>query len=228
VCVNINSVTVIIPTLNEGRNIEGIINKLRDLGYSKILVIDGKSKDQTVEIAKDLGANVLIQDGVGKGDALRQALSYDELGDLIIIMDADGSMDPNEIPAFLSPVETGEADIAKGSRFLGGGFSEDMTLLRRFGNSVFVFLVNNFFSTKYTDLCYGYAAFKKDAIKKLLPKLKSTKFEIETEIFVKARKIGLQITEVPSIEYKRLHGKSNLNTFRDGFKILSLIFREAF
>ncbi len=227
-CVDINSVTVIIPTLNEGRNIEGILNKLRDLGYSRILIIDGKSNDQTVEIAKDMGANVIIQDGIGKGDALRQALSYNELGDLIIIMDADGSMDPNEIPAFLSPLEAGVADITKGSRFLGGGFSEDMTLLRRFGNGVFVFLVNNFFSTKYTDLCYGYAAFKKEAIQKLLPSLKSNKFEIETEIFVKARKIGLAIAEVPSIEYKRMHGKSNLNTFRDGFKILSLILREAF
>jgi glycosyltransferase involved in cell wall biosynthesis len=225
---DMGSVTVIIPTLNEGKSNSGIINKLQSLGYSKILIIDGKSNDQTVEIAKDMGADVLIQDGIGKGDALRQALSYDDLGDLVIIMDADGSMDPAEIPAFLSPLENGQADITKGSRFLGTGFSEDMTLLRRFGNGVFVFLVNNFFSAKYTDLCYGYAAFKKDAIRKLLPSLKSDKFEIETEIFVKAKKMGLQIAEVPSVEYRRLHGKSNLNTFRDGFKILSLIFREAF
>ncbi len=226
-CVNINSVTIIIPTLNEGKNIEKIISKLRSLGYTNILIIDGKSNDETVNVAKEMGANVIIQEGIGKGDALRQALRYDGLSDLIIIMDADGSMDPNEIPAFLSPLETGEADITKGSRFLGHGFSEDMTLLRRFGNSVFVFLVNNFFSTNYTDLCYGFAAFKKEAIMKLLPSLKSKKFEIETEIFVKARKMGLQIVEVPSVEYKRMNGRSNLKTFRDGFKILGLILQEA-
>lgn len=220
-------ITVIIPTLNEDKNIEDIIRKLRDLHYSRILVIDGNSHDQTVEIAKNLGVNVLLQNGKGKGDALRQAFSYAQLGDWVIMMDADGSMSPEEIPYFLSHLRNG-SDVVKGSRFMNGGFSEDMTLFRRIGNKAFVSLVNGLFAAGYTDLCYGYAAFKKDAINTLLPDLKSRNFEIETEIFVKAKKKGLRITEVPSVEHKRKHGKSNLNGFIDGFKILRAIFQEAF
>ena len=214
---------VIIPTLNEEKNIPEVIEKLRRLGFTNILVVDGNSKDKTAAIAKKLGVLVIKQNGYGKGDALRQAFSYYGLnGDPIVIMDADGSMNPEELFRLIETIQRG-ADLAKGSRFMRGGYTTDMTLMRRIGNSLFVSLANLIWSTRYTDLCYGFAAFKRDAIEKLYPHLKSSNFEIEAEMFVKAKALGLRVVEVPSVELPRRHGKSNLRAYKDGFKILRTI-----
>lgn len=221
-----SDVTVVIPTLNEEKSIAEVIRELSQMGYDNILVVDGNSRDRTVEIAKEFGANVIVQNGRGKGAALRQAFNHDDLdGDVIVIMDADGSMDPKEIPVLIKALDSG-ADLVKGSRFLRYGYSEDMNLIRRIGNRFFLSLVNWFWSANYTDLCYGFGAFRRDAIEKLCPYLKSTNFEIETEVFIKAKKLGLKIREVPSIEFRRRHGKSNLSIFRDGFYILKTILEE--
>jgi len=226
---NINSqtgLTVVIPTLNEEKSIADLIRELNKGGFLNILVIDGNSTDCTVQVARELGVNVIYQNGKGKGDALRQAFSYDGLDDWVVMIDADGSMNPREILSLLGPLGQ-EADVVKGSRFLPGGFSEDMTISRKLGNKFFVFLVNLLWKAKYTDLCYGYAAFRKDSLRKLYPHLKSRNFEIETEIFIKAKKLGLRVKEVPSIELRRRFGKSNLKAFRDGFKILQVIVHES-
>ena len=218
--------TVIIPTLNEEKTIGHIIRALHRLGLSSILVIDGKSTDSTVKVAEDLGVTILNQDGTGKGDALRKAFNHDGLNDWVVIMDADGSMNPGEISSFLGHLENG-IDVVKASRFMPQGFSEDMTFIRRLGNAIFVLLVNVIWKTDYTDLCYGFAAFKKKAIQKLYPYLESRSFEIEAELFIKAKKLGLKIKEVPSVELRRRHGKSNLNAFKDGLLILKTIINEA-
>ena len=219
--------TVVIPTLNEEKNIGGVITELRSLGFPEILVIDGNSHDKTLGIAKALGAKVLNQNGKGKGAALRQAFDNDGLGDWIIIMDADGSMNPRELSTFMESLRNG-ADVVKGSRFMPGGRSEDMTFIRRIGNGFFVLLFNSLFGANFTDLCYGFAGFKRKALNELRPVLESNNFEIETEILVKAKKLGLQIAEVPSVELKRKNGKSNLNAVRDGFKILKTILQGVY
>ena len=219
-------VTVVVPTLNEEGNIGDAIGQLRYTGFSDILVVDGYSSDRTVELAKRLGAFVVFQKGRGKGDALRHAFGLEGVGDRVVMMDADGSMDPKEIYSFLEPL-AGGADVVKGSRFMRGGYSEDISLVRRLGNGFFVFLVNRLFGTGYTDLCYGYAVFKKDALRLLSPGLKSTGFEIETELFIKAKKLGLKVVEVPSVERARKNGNSNLRALRDGLRILTTIFQEA-
>ena len=221
-----SSVTVIVPTLNEEKNIAEVIGELKHIGFSDILIVDGNSTDRTVAIAKKFGVDVIDQNGKGKGNALRQAFNYDGLnGDVVVMMDADGSMSPKEIPKFFDALVS-DVDMVKGSRFLPSGYSEDMNLIRRIGNQFLLALVNWLWSTRYTDLCYGFAAFRRDILKKLCPHLKSTYFEIETEIFIKARKLGLKVAEVPSIEYRRKHGKSNLSTFTDGFRILKTIIEE--
>jgi len=220
------NVGVLIPTLNEEKNIGHVLHELRTLGYSNLLVIDGKSKDQTIKIAKNNGAKVVLQIGRGKGTAIRQALNGDYLNtNAFVIMDADGSMSPGEIPQFAKALDEG-ADIAKGSRFVAGGYTYDMSVFRKVGNAFFTVIVNVLHRTKYTDLCYGYVAFSKRAIRIMGPVLESVNFEIETEIFIKAKKLGLAVKEVPSIEYKRKNGDSNLGSFRDGFKILLQIFSE--
>jgi len=219
-----SAVEVIIPTLNEEKTICSVIE--RALFYAdNVLVIDGRSEDNTIDLAKEIGAQVIIQNGRGKGAALKEAFDHID-SEIVVILDGDGSMRPEEIPTFLKGMYSG-ADIVKGSRFVGGGGSEDLTLLRRFGNTLFVSLVNAIWGSNFTDLCYGFMAFRKDAVKKLYPILCSKGFEVETEILIKARKLGLNIVEVPSLELERKYGKSKLRTLRDGLIILSTILRET-
>ena len=219
-------VTVIIPALNEEKNIGAVIQELKQTGYHKILIIDGKSQDKTIEIAKEYDVDIIVQEKRGKGRALRQGFNHSGLnGQAVVMMDADGSMNPKEIPLLIKSLNS-NADMVKGSRFLFSGYSEDMNLFRKIGNHFFLLLVNLFWSANYTDLCYGFAAFRKDAVKKLYPHLEAKKFEIETEIFIKAKKLGLKVKEIPSIELQRKHGKSNLNAFTDGLQILKTIVRE--
>ena len=218
--------TIVVPTLNEEKSITGVIQELRYLGFTNILVVDGNSTDRTVAFAKRLGVQVIHQNGKGKGNALRQAFNYYGLnGDPVVIMDADGSMNPEELFSFIEVLGHG-ADLVKGSRFMSHGGSEDLTSLRRLGNWILLSLVNILWSTRYTDLCYGFAVFKREAIEKLYPHLRSTNFEIETEIFIKAKKLGLKVVEVPSVEMRRKYGKSNLKAYKDGFHILRTVIRE--
>lgn len=224
----ISDITVIIPTLNEEKNVEMVLQKLRRLGFTNILVIDGNSRDRTVAVAKRLGAKVIHQNGKGKGDALRQAFSHNGLdGSVVAMMDADGSMNPEELFSFADKLQNG-VDVVKGSRFIDHGGSQDLTLLRRIGNKILLLLVNIFSGTEYTDLCYGFAVFRNSAIQRLYPSLRSENFEIETEIFIKAKKLGLKVVEAPSVELRRINGKSNLKAYIDGFRILRTIIRESF
>ena len=217
---------VVIPTRNEEQSLASVLEELRKIGIDDVLVIDGKSADRTVEVAKDFGVNVVPQCGNGKGNAICQVFCDGYLDvDAIVLLDADGSMRPEEIPLLVDKLASG-ADLAKGSRFIEGGYSEDLSLLRRFGNLLFLSLVKLFWRTEYTDLCYGYAIFRKEIVGKLARILKSQNFEIETEVFIKAKKLGLKVVEVPSIECRRRYGKSNLNAFRDGLGILRTIVKE--
>lgn len=216
------SVTVVIPTLNEAKNLPMVLDRLAP--EWEIVVVDGRSTDDTVGVVNHLRpyAKVVMQRGKGKGQALAQGFAA-ATGDIIVMLDADGSADPHEIPAFVAALLQG-AQFAKGSRFLPGGGSADITLLRRAGNAVLGKLVNVLFGTRYTDLCYGYNAFWRD----ILPYLPVDcyGFEIETLINIRIARHGLKVVEVPSFEELRIHGESNLRTFRDGFRILRTIGRE--
>jgi glycosyltransferase involved in cell wall biosynthesis len=219
------SVSVVIPTLNEAQNLPDVLSRIPKI-VDEVIIVDGHSEDDTVEIATKVlpTAKVLMQRSSGKGDALRLAFEHAK-GDIIVQMDADGSMDPLEIEKFAEVTSEGY-DIVKGSRYLFGGGSADLSAKRSFGNRMFVTLVNLLFSAKYTDLCYGYMAFRKDALDQLNDALKSDGFQIETEICIKAKKLGLKVSEVPSFEGKRAYGSSRLRLVRDGFRILSIILTE--
>lgn len=217
------TIEVVIPTLNEAKAIGQVLRGVRKYA-DRILVIDGHSSDGTAEIARKLGARVVMQNSSGKGSALREAFEYTDC-DIIVMIDADGSMKPREIPSLVEAMAPG-VDLVKGSRFLPGGYSEDMSFIRKIGNWLFLSLVNGLWSTNYTDLCYGLGAIRKEALERLFSHLKSESFEIETEICIKAKKLGLKVVEVPSIELRRRHGKSNLRAILDGLRILRTIARE--
>jgi glycosyltransferase involved in cell wall biosynthesis len=217
-------VSVVIPTLNEARNLEHVLPKIPDWVYEVILV-DGHSTDDTVEVAKRLRPDIRILEERrrGKGIALRSGFIAAR-GDIVVMLDADGSTDPAEIPAFVGALLAG-ADFAKGSRFLQGGGSADISLLRQFGNWVFTRIVRLVFGGNYSDLCYGYNAFWRSVLPHL--NLDADGFEIETLMNVRALSRGLHVTEVPSFESERIHGQSNLHTFRDGWRVLKTLLREG-
>jgi glycosyltransferase involved in cell wall biosynthesis len=231
------TVSVVIPALNEERNLPYVFSRLPD-GLSEVILVDGGSVDRTVETARQLLPKVIVVDQTrtGKGNALACGFAACT-SDIVVMIDADGSTDPAEIPRFLDALMAG-AEFAKGSRFRPGGDSHDITRFRRLGNYFLCGVVNLLFRTHFSDLCYGYNAFWRSALPSLdIPDpdgprmldanmLWGDGFEIETLINVRAAARGLAIHEVASIESERLHGASNLNAFRDGTRVLRTIFRE--
>lgn len=217
------TVSVIVPTLNEVRNIPQVISAIPTM-VDEVVLVDGLSTDGTVELARQLRSDIVVvnQKGKGKGDALRAGFAA-ATGDIIVMIDADGSTDPREIPNYVGALLSG-ADFAKGSRFLQGGGTSDMEWFRYLGNQSFVWMVRILFGGKYTDLCYGYNAFWARTLPML--DLDGDGFEIETMMNVRALQAGLKITEVPSFENRRFQGYSNLQTFPDGFRVLKTIFKE--
>ena len=218
-------VSVVIPTKNEARNIGWVLARMGPI-VDEIVIVDGLSDDGTVEAAMLVRPDIVVVRHVihGKGEAVRAGFAA-ATGDLVVLIDADGSMDPAEIPAFVSELARG-SDFVKGSRFLDGGGTADMTRLRKFGNAGLVRLTNLLLTTSYTELCYGYMAFRRSRIAEL--DLRSSGFEIETEIVVKTARAGFAVLEIPSFESPRRYGNSNLNTFRDGWRVLRTLVRERF
>jgi len=216
-------VTVVIPTLNEAENLPHVFAELPD-DLFEIIVVDGLSTDGTVEVARRLRPNVKIveQTRRGKGNALACGFAC-ATGDVIVMLDADGSTRASEIPRFVDALLAG-ADFAKGSRNLPGGGSEDITGLRYAGNALLGGLVNVLFGTSYSDLCYGYNAFWRHCLSDI--EIDCDGFEVETLMNIRAARAGLAITEVPSYEASRIHGQSNLRTFRDGSRVLRTILSE--
>jgi glycosyltransferase involved in cell wall biosynthesis len=231
------AVSVVIPALNEERNLPHVFAAL-PASITEVILVDGGSADRTVATARELRPDVVVvqQTRTGKGNALACGFAA-ATGDIIVMIDADGSTDPREIPLFVQQLLDG-ADFVKGSRFARGGRSHDITPLRKLGNDGLNLVVNVLFGTRFTDLCYGYNAFWRSVVPMLgLPdtrrpqpvggaKLRGDGFEIETMINIRAAAAGLKIGEVGSVEHERIHGVSNLNTFRDGFRVLRTIFSE--
>ncbi|MFU8874015.1 glycosyltransferase family 2 protein [Micromonospora sp. SL4-19] len=219
------TVSVVIPTLNEEKNIAWVLERMPPI-VDEVVLVDGHSADRTVEVARAIRPDIVVltQNCRGKGDAARVAFAA-ATGDLIVMIDADGSMDPAEIHRYVTPLINGY-DFVKGSRFLTGGGSTDLTALRRTGNNMLVRLTNSFFLVRFTDLCYGFVSFRRECLPALA--LTSHGFEIETELVVHALKANLRIAEVPSTEFPRRCGTSNLHTFRDGQRVLRTLLRERF
>jgi len=217
------TVSVVIPTLNEARNLPHVLAAVPEW-VDEVVIVDGGSTDGTTEIAVQHcpKAIVIEQTGHGKGQALVEGFRV-TTADIIVMLDADGSTDPAEIPRYVAALRTG-ADFAKGTRFVVGGGSSDITGLRRLGNRALAGMVNRIWKTRYTDLCYGYNAFWRSCLSVL--SVDCSGFEVETLLNIRAAAAGLRIVEVPSFEHSRISGVSNLNAGRDGVRILRTIVAE--
>jgi len=218
-------VSVVIPALNEAPNLPLVLRRI-PRGVHEVILVDGHSTDETIAITQACwpGIRVIVQSGRGKGDALRCGFAA-ATGEFIVMLDADGSSAPEEIPLYVLPLQLGY-DLVKGSRFLRGGGSDDLTLVRRLGHAVLLTLTNLLHRTHYSDLCYGYCALRRRCVAAL--QLDASGFEIETQLNIRASRMGLRIAEVPSWERARRFGRSRLRTVRDGGRVLWVIVRELF
>jgi glycosyltransferase involved in cell wall biosynthesis len=217
------TVSVVVPTKNEAKNLPFVFARMPTWVHEVVLV-DARSTDGTVEVARALWPSVRVvhQQGKGKGNALVEGFGACT-GAITVMLDADGSTDPAEIPRFVAALRTG-GDFAKGTRFMTGGGSADITPTRRLGNRVLSGIVNTMYGTSYSDLCYGYNAFwtdLRDAIH-----VDCDGFEVETLINIRVAKAGLKVVEVPSFEDLRVYGESNLSAVRDGLRVLRTILDE--
>ncbi len=218
------TISVIVPTLNEAANMPFVLSTLAGLDC-EIVVVDGRSRDDTIRVAMALRPDIVLirEQRRGKGAALRAGFAA-ATGDIIVMLDSDGSADGREIPRFVDALKAG-ADFAKGTRFALGGGSADITGARHIGNSALSAIVNAVHGATFTDLCYGYNAFWRDCLPFL--NVDCDGFEVETLLNVRAVKSGLRIAEVASFESNRIHGSSNLHAIKDGMRVLRTIFTEC-
>lgn len=218
-----STVSLVIPAKNEARNLASVLHEVPD-GVDEVILVDGRSSDVTPLMALSCRPDIRILSDAepGKGCALRAGFEAAR-GDIIVGMDADGSMSPSEIPRYVYFLENGY-DFVKGSRFVVGGGSLDITPLRRAGNRALVTTANLLYRVQLTDLCYGFFAFRRQYLEYL--DLRSSGFEIETELVVRAVVSGLRIAEVPSLELPRRSGRSSLRAFHDGQRVLRTLLRE--
>jgi glycosyltransferase involved in cell wall biosynthesis len=210
-------VSVVVPAKNEARNIAWVLERIPPW-VDEVILVDGLSTDDTVAVAQSVRPDLkVVHDRrPGKGAALRAGFAASR-GDIVVMLDADRSMDPAEIGRYTALIHGGY-DLVKGSRFMAGADSDDITGLRAAGNSLLRFLTNHLFGVRFSDLCYGYIAFRRACLPELA--LSADGFEIETEIVISAVRAGLAVTEVPTVERPRAYGVSNLRTFRDGQRVL--------
>jgi len=230
---------VVVPTLNEARNLPYVFSRL-PADVHEVIVVDGHSVDDTIAVARRLRPDVRVvqQTRRGKGNAL--ACGFEAAtGDVIAMVDADGSADPGEIPKFVQALLSG-ADFAKGTRFAAGGGSSDITRLRGLGNRLLGAVVNLCYGTHYSDLCYGFNVFWRKHVPVLDLDITSPPsprgdgrlwgdgFEIETLVNIRVAAADLAIVEVPSFEHSRIYGVSNLSAFSDGLRVLRTVLYERF
>jgi dolichol-phosphate mannosyltransferase len=203
----LHRITVIVPTRNEAENLRPVL-ELAALHADELLVVDGHSSDGTRELAEACGARVILDEGLGKGAALRLGIQ-EASGDILVFVDADGSHDPHDIPALVKPIVDGVADHVSGSRMLGGSDELHATLhqfVRLFGSQIITLSVNYIRHVRLTDCQNGFRAIRRDVALDL--DLRENITTIEQEMVIKTVRRGYRLAEVPTHEYVRANGVS--------------------
>jgi dolichol-phosphate mannosyltransferase len=212
-------VEIIIPTLNEEKTIEELINNIRSCLLPielSILVIDGGSSDRTVDICKRRNVRFLVQKGKGKGNAMREAVDHSE-ADVVVFIDGDGTYSPSDLGLLLEPLLDGKSDMVVGSRILGKRERGAISIFNTLGNRLFNRAINFAMKSSITDSLSGYRALYKKTFSNLI--LFSDSFEIEVEITVEALAKGYRVLEVPINYSIRKGSDTKLDPFGDGVKI---------
>lgn len=217
-------ITAVLPAYNEANTIGPLCLGLQRYlpEGSEILVVDDGSTDGTGEESRKAGATVLrLTPNRGKGEALRRGIEAAR-GELLLFMDADGQDHPADVPALLEAMNG--ADMVIGSRFIGTFQPGAITKLNYAGTQFLTTLLNTLFRSKVTDTQAGFKIVRRNALDGVV--LKATRFDIEVELLLQLLKKGRKVIEVPVTRSPRAHGKSRLNSFRDGTIILRRILQQ--
>ena len=217
-------VSVIVITLNEVKSIERVLEEIPKDDIEEILVVDGHSTDGTPELVRKMGYKVVAQEGKGYGMAFLTGAKHAK-GDILVLMDSDGSHNPKDIPKLLEKIKEGHK-VVFASRYLKGSGSADDTFIRYLGNKIFTSISNLIHNIGISDSLFLFAAIDKSVFNSL--GLKRSGFEFCVEVPIKVHKKGYKFAEVASFERRRFHGKSKVNAFFHGLVILWTIIKEAF
>lgn len=216
-------VSAIIGALNEAGAIGDVVRGcLRDGGVDEVVVVDDGSRDRTAELAAAAGARVVRHaHNLGKGAALRRAAA-EASGEVLVTLDGDGQDDPRDVAALVEGIETG-ADLVIGSRFLGELRPGSITTVNRIGNRGLTLALNLLYGVQLSDTQAGMRAIRRSVWERL--PLRAARYEIETEVLVRAIQAGAKVVEVPVTRSARAHGQSGLHAVRDGGRILACMVR---
>jgi len=215
-------IAVLIPCYNEEKTIAGVVQDFRrQLPDADIYVYDNNSEDGTAGAALTAGAIVRSEKRRGKGNVIRSMFKVVD-ADIYVMVDGDGTYPAGSVHDLVRPIADGEADMVIGSR-LHHTSESHFKPANRFGNRIFLSILNSIFKVRVTDLLSGYRAFNRNIVKSL--PLLSSGFEIETELTIKSLDRGFRVEEVPINLIPRPEGsKSKIKIFRDGFLIFNTIF----
>ncbi|MCK4550343.1 MAG: glycosyltransferase [Candidatus Aenigmarchaeota archaeon] len=202
-------VTIVLPTKNEEESIGKTIDEIRSVTKESMLVVDGHSKDKTVEIAKKRGVPVIYDHGLGKGEALRTAFTHAK--DDVVFLDVDGTYPINLLPEFIDALKTHDVVVGERTKFLHKSLPRIFLVSDAVSRGIFRILFG-----KRIDNLSGMRGITKNAIKKM--SLKSNGFTIESEMAVKTAVYNMSLKKIP-ITYDMRKGSSKFNPLTDGTKI---------
>ncbi len=210
-------ISAVIAAKDEENTIQEIVRESRRFS-DEVLVVDGHSSDETVQLAEQAGARVVYDNHKGKGAAIRKGIEEAQ-GEIIVFLDADGSHSPEDIPRLVAPIAAGDSDHVTGSRMMGG--SDELhgdigKFIRMLGSDIITLGINYRFNIRLTDSQNGFRAIRTKTARDL--DLRENITTIEQEMIIKTLKKGYRITEVPAHEFKRISGDSRIDIKKVAFR----------
>jgi dolichol-phosphate mannosyltransferase len=221
-------VAFVIPTYNEASSIGQVIDRipvsvLQARGYeSCVYIVDGRSVDDTTDIATKKGAQIIVEKRKGKGVALQTAFKSVS-ADYVIVSDGDDTYPLDVAPEIVSLLQ--RYDVVIGSRLRGSIEPGAMTKLNIVGNTLLTMLGQLLFEARVSDLCTGLWGYQGDAMRRL--ELSAQGFEIEADMFAERILKELTVAELPINYYKRID-QAKLSSIKDGLKIGLFLFQKRF
>ena len=218
------NLTLIIPAKNEKESLPSVLKELQNYDYIIKIIVD-QNDTETINSIQNFDIDLIFQKGKGYGNALIEGIKHVET-EYLCIFNADGSFNPNELPAMYNLMKLKNCDFIFASRYEKNCGSEDDTLITFLGNFIFTQIGKIFFKLLLTDILYTFVMGKSQKAKDL--KLEQNDFSFCVELPIKANRNKMNLTTSRSYERKRIAGKKKVNAFKDGFKILIFMIKLFF